>query len=91
MNTEDYDKGFHEGLVASEFSDRYWLRQYAGMAMQGMISELSWERLGDNFSPEIQPKYGVVAEMAINQAEQLLDEIKRRGQLIESEASNERV
>jgi len=38
---EGYDKGFAEGCRMSEMSDAYWLRVYAGQAMQGILRENS--------------------------------------------------
>jgi len=63
----------------SEMSDGYWLRVYSGQAMQGMISELSWERIGDNFKNELipEPKYQLVAEVSVSQAKYLLAELKK--------------
>ena len=74
-----YNTGYQAGLAKSQRDDddAFWIRQYAGQAMQGMISKISWERLGDDFKPEIQPKYKIVAYMAVQQARALLEEVKK--------------
>lgn len=36
--SDGYDKGFAEGLKTADFSDAYWLRAFAGQAMQGLLA-----------------------------------------------------
>jgi hypothetical protein len=79
MNEYDkgYDEGFKQGLAASEFTDGYWLRCYAGQAMQAIISELSFV-YGSSKSPDdLIPQYEKIAVLAVNQAKALLDEVKK--------------
>lgn len=64
MNT-DYDEGFKAGLAASEFTDSYWLRCYAGQAMQGLLTGVE------------EPRYCNIAAMAVKQALALLKEVKK--------------
>jgi hypothetical protein len=65
--------------ILQQVDDAFWLRNYAGMAMQGMLA--SGYVLSDDL---------VIATRAVTQATALLDEIKRR-EKPESEANNERV
>jgi hypothetical protein len=61
---EGYDKGFAEGLKASDFSEAYWLHSFAGQAMQGLTV-----CLGD------QPHR--IARLAAEQAQALFAEVKK--------------
>jgi len=75
MNEYDrgYDDGFKQGLAASEFTDEYWLRCYAGQAMQGMILPLP-ETVTDQ---DLDDEYAFLAKAAVTAAKTLLEEVKK--------------
>lgn len=88
MNEYDkgYDEGFKQGLAASEFTDGYWLRCYAGQAMQGQLSSLQTEAAIMMFSEALEerglnPKYPeqLIAINSVNYAAALLEEVKKHG------------
>ena len=65
MNT-DYDEGFKARLAKTQADDddQFWLRQYAGLAMQGLLVGVD------------EPRYRNIAGMAVKQALALLEEVK---------------
>lgn len=73
MNT-DYDDGFKAGLAESEFTDGYWLRYYAGQAMQGILAnpDIMQHVCGSWFKTDVS-----VTMWAVNQAKALLEEVKK--------------
>ena len=62
-----YNTGYQAGLAKAQRDDddAFWIRQYAGMAMQGLIVGVD------------KPKYEVIAMLAVKQATALLDEVKK--------------
>ena len=66
--TDEYDKGFEAGLAASEFTDGYWLRCYAGQAMQGLLVGVE------------DPRFENITMLAVKQAKALLGEVKKHGE-----------
>lgn len=78
MNEYDkgYDEGFRQGLAASEFTDGYWLRCYAGQAMQAIIAELSFIYASGKNTDDLMPQYEKIAALAANQAKALVEEVK---------------
>lgn len=80
MNTDDHDMnesecaaynmGYQAGLakVQADDDDDFWLRQYAGQAMQGLLVGVE------------EPRYRNIASMAVKQALALLEEVKRGDQ-----------
>ena len=51
----------------------YWLFMFAHTAMQSLISEISWQDRDGN----ITPKYNLIADMANQQAEALLESLEK--------------
>lgn len=51
----------------------YWLFMFAQTAMQSLISEISWQDSNGN----ITPKYNLVADMARQQAQSLLESLEK--------------
>jgi hypothetical protein len=76
FNIKDYNEGYQAGLAKSKQShdDAYWLRQYAGMAMQGYLTTYNTETgiyLVCIYKEELACGFADLAGA-------LLDEIKRR-------------
>lgn len=78
MSKEDfqdgYDRGFEEGLKTADFSDAYWLRVFAGQAMQGM---LSGKQTMPVLEEDIAAEQAIQARYAVKQAQAFLAEVKK--------------
>ena len=80
MNEYDkgYDEGFKAGLAASEFTDGYWLRCYAGQAMQGILANnkllSGFVSVGETIGME---QLAAISKGAVAQASALLEEVKK--------------
>lgn len=81
-----YNTGYQAGLSEDlrDDDDAFWLRQYAGYAMQGQLSSLQTEATIMMFSEAmaergLNPKYPerLIAINSVNYAAALLEEVKK--------------
>ena len=75
LYTVGYAEGYQAGLAKSQADDddAFWLRQYAGQAMQGILSA---ETMGYTTS---KTNIALNAECAVEYAKALLEEVKKNG------------
>jgi len=71
---EGYDKGFAEGCRMSEMSDAYWLRVYAGQAMQGLLHGMQTIPV---LEEDIAAEQATQAYYAVKQAHALLADLSK--------------
>lgn len=72
-----YKRGVKDGIAKSQHDDddAFWLRQYAGMAMQGILAnpDIMQHVCGSWFKTDVS-----VTMWAVKQAAALLEEVKKR-------------
>jgi len=69
-----YNRGYRAGMeeMVEHHDDQFWLRTYAGQAMQGILaSDAEFER--DDYDKTVD----LIAATAVEQAQALLTEIKK--------------
>lgn len=80
--SEDFERGYKAGLAKSQRDDddAFWIRQYAGQSMQGILANnkllSAFVSTGETIGME---QLEAVSKGAVAQAKTLLEEVKKNG------------
>ena len=84
FDNEDYEQGWKDGYyeaISTNHDPDYWTRlehQYAGMAMQGLLTNTALAKLLHDDNASIKDKTGIFSEWAKMYAHALVEKLKEK-------------